>query len=109
MKTQTLIIIVSSIIIGFILIGILVGFLIKSNNGGDNNGGDNNGGDIFKEIPFKYKLPVAKMGNCPLINSRPSDSSPQCPISLNYDETVQQCGGIWSVDPLTDKSQSMCF
>jgi hypothetical protein len=104
MKNQRLIIIVSSIIIGFILIGILVGFLIKSNNRGNN---DNNG-DIFKEIPFKYKLPTARMGDCPLINSKPSDTAPQCPIALNYSETAKQFG-MWTVDPLTDKSQSMCI
>ena len=103
MKIQTFII-VSSIIIGFILIGLLAGFLIKSNNQDDN--GDNS--HIFKEIPFKYKLPRAKMGDCPLINSKTSDIAPQCPIPIKYSETAEQFG-IWPVDPLTDKSQSMCI
>jgi hypothetical protein len=108
MKTQRFIIIVSSIIIGFILIGLLAGFLIKSNHKDDNNHNGDDNDDIFKEIPFKYKLPIAKMGDCPLINSKPSDKAPQCPIALNYSETANQFG-MWPVDPLTDKSQSMCI
>ena len=103
MKTQTFII-VSSIIICFILIGLLAGFLIKSNNQGNNDDND----DIFKEIPFKYKLPITKMDKCPLIDSKPSDIAPQCPIPLSYSDTARQFG-IWKVDPLTDKSQSMCI
>ena len=48
------------------------------------------------------------MGDCPLINSKPNDTVPQCPIALNYSETANQFG-MWPVDPLTDESQSMCI
>ena len=112
MKNKKLIIIVSSIIVVFILIGLLAGFLFKntkSGNGGTGTG-TGTGSDVgtFKEIPFKYKLPIAKMTDCPLINQASGQAIPQCPSALSYSDTASSFG-IWPVDPLTDPTQSMCI
>jgi hypothetical protein len=91
------IIILSIILIG-LLIGIILGFVLNNKN-------NNNKKDVFTEIPFEYKLPVSNMGSCSLIDS---DSNELCPKTLSYEDTVAKFGGIWKVDPLSDKTQSMC-